>query len=67
MQAITRVNAEQASKRAMREPTYRTDREGRRRSSNERHGSTGPAGVLAMACMEADSTGNTGSPGGEGP
>ena len=33
MQAITRVNAEQTSKRAMREPTYRTDGEGRRWSS----------------------------------
>jgi hypothetical protein len=62
MQAITRVNAEQTSKRAMREPTHRTDGEGRRQSSHERHGSTGPAGVLAMACMEGESAGNTGSP-----
>ena len=62
MQAITRVNAEQTSKRARREPTYRTDGEGRRWSSHERHGSTGPAGVLAMACREGESTGNTGSP-----
>ena len=66
MQAITRVNAEQTSKRAMREPTCRTDGEGRRRSSYGRHGSTGPAGVVAMACVKEESTGNTGSPGGEG-
>src|SRR5262245_35191585 len=64
MQAITRVNAEQTSKRAMREPTRRTDGEGRRRSSHERHGSTGPAGVRAMACVQGESTGNTGSPSG---
>ena len=64
MQAITRVNAEQTSKRAMREPTCRTDGEGRRRSSHERHRSTGPAGVRAMACMQGESTGNTGSPSG---
>ena len=64
MQALTRVNAEQASKRAMREPTCRTDGEGRRWSSNERRSSTGPAGVLAMACLEGESTGNTGSPSG---
>ena len=67
MQALTRVNAEQTSKRAMREPTCRTDGEGRRWSSHERHGSTGPAGVLAMACMEGESTGNTGSPSGGTP
>jgi hypothetical protein len=64
MQAITRVNAEQTSKRAMREPTRRTDGEGRRQSSPARHGSAGPAGVLAMACREGESTGNTGSPSG---
>ena len=64
MQAITRVNAEQTSKRAMREPTRLTDGEGRRRSSPERQSSTGPAGVLAMACVEGESTGNTGSPAG---
>jgi hypothetical protein len=43
------VNAEQTSKRAMPEPTYTTSREGRRKPSTERQGSTGPAGVLAMA------------------
>ena len=66
MQAITRVNAEQTSKRAMREPTCRTDGEGRRWSSERAtQGSTGPAGVVAMACMQEESTGNTGSPRGE--
>ena len=64
MQAVTRVNAEQTSKRAMREPTYLTDGEGRRWSSYERRRSTGPAGVVAMACVQGESTGNTGSPSG---
>src|SRR5262249_52256226 len=62
MQALTRVNAEQTSKRAMREPTCRTDGEGRRRSSPERRRSTGPAGVGARAWVQGESTGNTGSP-----
>jgi len=59
------VNAEKTSKRAMREPTRPTDGEGRRWSSNERQDSTGPAGVVAMACVKEESTGNTGSPNGE--
>jgi hypothetical protein len=63
MQAITRVNAEQASKSAMREPTWQTDGEGRRGPSNERQSSAGPAGLVAMACVHGESTGNTGSPG----
>ena len=66
MRAITRVNAEQTSKRAMREPTCQTDGEGRCWTSHERHGSTGPAGVMAMARVQGESTGNTGSPAGEG-
>jgi hypothetical protein len=65
MQAITGVNAEQTSKRAMREPTCRTDGEGRRWPSDERRRSTGAAGVGAMACVQEESTGNTGSPHGE--
>ena len=45
----------------------RHDREGRRwLSETSDMISTGPAGVLAMACMEEESTGNTGSLGGEG-
>src|SRR6516162_1922286 len=44
----------------MREPTYTTSREGRRKPSTERQGSTGPAGVLAMACVQEESTGNLG-------
>jgi hypothetical protein len=35
------------------------------RKRNERQVSTGPAGVGAMACGKEESTGNTGSPGGE--
>ena len=50
----------------MREPTCQTDGEGRRESSNERQVSIGPAGVLAMACVEEESTGNTGNPNDEG-
>ena len=33
---------------------------------HERHDSTGPAGVMAMACMKEELTRNTGSLGGEG-
>jgi hypothetical protein len=51
MPAVTRVNAEQTSKRAMREPTCLADGEGRRQSISERPDSTGPAGLLAMACV----------------
>jgi len=51
MQAGTRVNAEQASKRAMWEPTRLRFGEGRsfwvRRATAPR----GPTGVLAPACM----------------
>ena len=65
MQAITSVNAEQTSKRAMREPTCLTDGEGRRWSSYERRRSAGPAGVGAMAWVHGESAGNTGSPHGE--
>jgi len=36
------------------------------RKRNERRSSTGPAGVGAMAWVKEESTGNTGSPGGEG-
>jgi hypothetical protein len=38
MQAITRVNAEQASKRVTREPTCLSNREGRRRTSKTSDG-----------------------------
>jgi hypothetical protein len=38
----------------MREPTCLTDGEGRCWSSHERQGSTGPAGVVAMACVKEE-------------
>jgi len=64
MQAITQVNVEQASKRAMREPTFLNDGEGCHcgiqgihseedgRTSERFHGS---AGVMAMACRHRKS------------
>src|SRR3954447_4775060 len=48
----------------MREPTCLTDGEGRRWSSRERQRSTGPARGVAMAWVQGESTGNTGSPSG---
>jgi hypothetical protein len=48
---VTRVNAEQATKLIMQEPTQLLSGEGRRRWSRyERIGSIGPAGVVATAC-----------------
>jgi hypothetical protein len=54
MQAVTRVNAEQASKRLMQEPT-RPGFVGRpkRTESYERTSSIRPAGVLATACRQS--------------
>jgi len=62
MQAETRVNAEQASKSAMWEPTRLNDGEGRRpcaSASDRRH--RGPTGVMASACMKGEIGRNTGS------
>ena len=64
IQAKTRVNAEQAPKRVMREPTLLQQGEGRRRfgkKSDTMHRAA-PAGVMALACMEEGRRGNTGSP-----
>jgi len=52
MQAVMRMNAEQASKKAMREPTRLNNGEGRgfwgRRATRAPRG---PAGVVATACI----------------
>jgi hypothetical protein len=67
MQAETRVNVEQASKRAMRKPTRLRFGEGRRlpgQTSDSRLEDS--AGVVTSACMEEEVARNTGSPlGGE--
>ena len=62
-QAVTRVNAEQASKGLMWEPTRRRNGEGRRRLGNwgsqprEATRTSGPTGVMATACLtEGDPT-----------
>ena len=67
MQAETRVNVEQASKRVTRKPTHLSFGEGRRPS-----GETSDmlwmdsAGVVTSACMQDEVVWNTGSPcGGE--
>jgi len=65
-QAVTRVNAEQASKNAMRKPTQLDLGEGRRRGEIERHDLHGSAGVVAMACLYREMSRNTGSPNGGG-
>ena len=53
MQAVTRVNAEQASKHVMQEPTRLYVGEGRSRwNSTSESGSIGPAGVMATACRQ---------------
>jgi len=61
VQAVTRVNAEQASKRQMREPTQPKDGEGRCRgkTGSEPIPVHGPAGVVATACAEGEQR-NTG-------
>ena len=67
MQAETRVNVEQASKRAMRKPTHLRFGEGRCPSgetSDRRRMDS--AGVVTSACMQEEVVRNTGSPcGGE--
>lgn len=53
MQAVTRVNAEQASKRVTREPTHLNFGEGRRCwGRRATHAPSGPAGVMATACIQ---------------
>ena len=63
MQAETRVNVEQASKRAMRKPTRLRFGEGRRRpgeTSDSRLGDS--AGVVTSACMRRKSFGTREAP-----
>ncbi len=53
VQAVTRVNAEQASKRLMQEPTRPDFGEGRSGwNGKSEQGSIRPAGVLATACRQ---------------
>jgi hypothetical protein len=69
-QAVTRVNAEQASKRVTRKPTRLFNGEGRRcweragprAYRGERRRPSDSAGVVATACMHKEMTRNTGSP-----
>ena len=57
------MNAEQASKRVMQEPTRLSFGEGRRRwGMRTTRAPSGPAGVVAMACMHTGERRNTGSP-----
>ncbi len=67
MQAVTRVNVEQASKRAMWKPTCLRNGEGRRPPEMMSDiGLGGCAGVVTLACMQEEVVWNTGSPcGGE--
>ena len=63
MQAVTRVNAEQASKRVMRKPT-RSRIRGRLPFLGKRakRAPKDSAGVLARACIQEEDRCNTGSP-----
>jgi hypothetical protein len=63
-QAVTRVNAEQASKNLMWEPTSQGEREGRSRGAlGERTTLThDPTGVRATACLYTEIARNTGDP-----
>jgi len=62
MQAVTRVNAEQASKRVMWKPTRLNNGEGRRPwKSRATSGPMDSTGVVAMACMKEESISKTGS------
>jgi len=67
MQAETRVNVEQASKRVMRKPTHLRSGEGRRLSGETSDiRQMDSAGVVTSACMQEEVVWNTGSPcGGE--
>jgi len=58
MQAVTRVNAEQASKRVTWEPTRLLHGEGRSwQGENRATGPAGPTGVLVTACTTRRPTG----------
>ena len=64
-QAVTRVNAEQASKHLMRQPTQQRDGEGRRREEhrgNDFSPSRVATGVMATACLQTEGARNTGNP-----
>ena len=63
MQAVTRVNAEQASKSAMRKPT-RSRIRGRLPSMGKRAipAPIDSAGVVATACIQEEDRCNTGNP-----
>src|SRR5262249_55202535 len=65
-QAVTYVNAEQASKIITWEPTQQRDGEGRgRRLSGEQPDpACGPTGVRATACLHRENARNTGNPSG---
>ena len=56
------MNAEQASKRTMRKPTWLYFREGRRWRGSRATAPVGSAGVVATACIEEEIASNTGSP-----
>ena len=65
MRAGTRVNVEQASKRAMRGPTHLRNGEGRsRRGKRATRAPLGTRRVVTLARMEEEEGGNTGSPAG---
>jgi hypothetical protein len=62
-QAGTRVNVEQAPKRAMQEPTRLRNGEGRCEwGPTSDTGPTCPAGVVTPACVHRETDRNTGSP-----
>jgi hypothetical protein len=65
MQAATRVNAGQASKRQMRKPTHCYAGEGRGGRARRATAPDPSAGVVAAACMDMEIDRNTGSPRGE--
>jgi hypothetical protein len=60
-----RVNAEQASKQVMQEPTRLRFGEGRRQRMVRANRSVEPAGVVATACMQTGIRRNTGDPSGD--
>jgi len=65
-QAVTCVNAEQASKQLMWEPTQQRDGEGRRHKvlGSDNTPACGPTGVMATACLHKEIRRNTGIPSG---
>ena len=65
MQAVTGVNAEQASKRVMRLLSWLRYRESRSFPERMSEASGETAGVVATACRKEEIERNTGSPAGE--